>query len=258
MSALFLLLLTAFVYFMTRILMQAGAQKKEIVYLKEINQGMELLRHKEEEIQRYERMQSIGQMSSHIAHEFNNYLTPVLLYGEILESDDSISAQNQEMIHGIIKSVEEAAALSRRLLDFSRQDSYGEWIAQDLRREVAEACQVACRMVVDDDPKVLKALDSMLRDIPVKVEYCGHPAAALSLVQKQKNDYDMLLTDYQMPSMNGLELSAMIRRLNPQIRLVLMSGLDVSRFDWYLKNRMIDEFIPKTELGRRLKELVAN
>ncbi len=57
--------------------------------------------------------------------------------------------------------------------------------------------------------------------------------------------------------MNGLELSAMIRRLNPQIRLVLMSGLDVSRFDWYLKNRMIDEFIPKTELGRRLKELVA-
>ena len=175
-----------------------------------------------------------------------------------MESDDSISAQNQEMIHGIIKSVEEAAALSRRLLDFSRQDSYGEWIAQDLRREVAEACQVACRMVVDDDPKVLKALDSMLRDIPVKVEYCGHPAAALSLVQKQKNDYDMLLTDYQMPSMNGLELSAMIRRLNPQIRLVLMSGLDVSRFDWYLKNRMIDEFIPKTELGRRLKELVAN
>lgn len=259
MSALFLLLLTAFVYFMTRILMQAGAQIKEIVYLKEINQGMELLRHKEEEIQRYERMQSIGQMSSHIAHEFNNYLTPVLLYGEILESDDSISAQNQEMIHGIIKSVEEAAALSRRLLDFSRQDSYGEWIAQDLRREVAEACQVACRMVVvDDDPKVLKALDSMLRNIPVKVEYCGHPAAALSLVQKQKNDYDMLLTDYQMPSMNGLELSAMIRRLNPQIRLVLMSGLDVSRFDWYLKNRMIDEFIPKTELGRRLKKLVAN
>lgn len=150
MSALFLLLLTAFVYFMTRILMQAGAQKKEIVYLKEINQGMELLRHKEEEIQRYERMQSIGQMSSHIAHEFNNYLTPVLLYGEILESDDSISVQNQELIHGIIKSVEEAAALSRRLLDFSRQDSYGEWIVQDLRREVAEACQVACRMAPEN------------------------------------------------------------------------------------------------------------
>lgn len=429
MSALFLLFLIGFVYFITRILMRAEAQKKEIVYLKEINQGMELLRHKEEELLRYERMQSVGQMSSHIAHEFNNYLTPVMIYGEILESDATISSQNQEMIHGIIKSVEEAAALSRRLLDFSRQDSYGELINQDLRKEVSEACQVVERMapecvslvteistvplwvrgnkgmmshlllnlsnnafhamegkegvltirlfrvgreelpgdrmngipektredfagdfkgdwavlsvtdtgcgisrealdkifepfyttkrsgkgtglglsvvrnvmeavkgriwiesrvgvgtsftlffplmeprdfkdkkqkkgkfrrivVVDDDLEVLKALDTMLRDTLVKAEYCGHPAAALSLLQKRKEDYDMVLTDYQMPSINGLELSAMVRRLNPQIHLVLMSGLDRSQFDWYLKNGMIDDFISKTELGSRLKELM--
>jgi C4-dicarboxylate-specific signal transduction histidine kinase len=40
---------------------------------------MELLRHKEEELQHYQRIQSIGQMSSHIAHEFNNYLTPIIV-----------------------------------------------------------------------------------------------------------------------------------------------------------------------------------
>ena len=111
-------------------------------------------------------------------------------------------------------------------------------------------------MVVDDDLEVLKALDTMLRDTPVKAEYCGHPAAALSLLQKRKEDYDMVLTDYQMPSINGLELSAMVRRLNPQIHLVLMSGLDRSQFDWYLKNGMIDDFISKSELGSRLKDLM--
>lgn len=445
MSALSLLFLIGFVYFMTRILMQAEAQKKEIAYLKEINQGMELLQHKEEKLLRYERMQSVGQMSSHIAHEFNNYLTPVMIYGEILEGDDTISSQNQEMIHGIIKSVEEAAALSRRLLDFSRQDSYGELINQDLRKEVSEACQVVEKIVpetvslvtelfgtplwirgnkgmmshlllnlsnnafhamegkegvltirlfrmgreqlpgerkddasektgrdpkenlsdevlvisqedfsgdfkgdwavlsvtdtgcgisreamdkifepfyttkrsgkgtglglsvvrnvmeagkgririesrvgvgtsfilffpfiepwdfkdrrqekrefrrmvvVDDDPKVLKALDTMLKAISVKAECYDHPAAVLSLLQKRKEDCDVILTDYQMPSINGLELSAMIRRLNPQIHLILMSGLDRSQFDWYLKNGMIDDFIPKTELGSRLPELL--
>ena len=150
MSALFLFFLVVFVYFMTRLLMREEAQKREIAYLKEINQGMELLRRKEEEIQRYERMQSIGQMSSHIAHEFNNYLTPVMIYGELLEGDNDISPQNQELIHGIVRSVEEAAALSRRLLDFSRQDSYGERICQDLRREAAEACQVVGRMAPEN------------------------------------------------------------------------------------------------------------
>ena len=78
----------------------------------------------------------------------------------------------------------------------------------------------------------------------------------LSLLQKRKEDCDVILTDYQMPSINGLELSAMIRRLNPQIHLILMSGLDRSQFDWYLKNGMIDDFIPKTELGSRLPELL--
>ena len=40
----------------------------------------------------------------HIAHEFNNYMTPVLIYAELLENDDSISAENQEMIHEITGS----------------------------------------------------------------------------------------------------------------------------------------------------------
>ncbi len=418
MSAIFLVLLVAFVYFMTRMLTRAETQKKEIAYLKEINQGMELLRQKDEEIQRYERMQSIGQMSSHIAHEFNNYLTPVMLYGEILESDDQISPQNQELIHGIVKSVEEAAALSRRLLDFSRQDSYGELTDQDLRKEVMETCGIIRRMapkeisvmeelsdeplwvrgnkgmmshlllnlstnafhamegrkgvltirlfrmpqesqdpqnlsgdvtgdmavlsvsdtgcgiskeaqdkifepfyttkrsgkgtglglsvvqtvmkavngririeseigvgtsfvlsfpliepsglenakqekrifkkliVVDDDREVLKAAEAMLKTFSVEVECYDHPAAVASLLQKKRDYCDIILTDYQMPSINGLELAAMVRRLNPQIYLVLMSGLDSSQFDWYLKNKVIDEFVPKTQLSRNLKDLL--
>lgn len=421
MSALFLVFLVAFVYLMTRILTRAETQKKEIAYLKEINQGMELLRQKDEEIQRYERMQSIGQMSSHIAHEFNNYLTPVMLYGEILESDDQISPQNQELIHGIIKSVEEAAALSRRLLDFSRQDSYGKLTEQDLRKEVMEACQIIRRMapqgvsvieelsdevlwvqgnkgmmshlllnlsnnafhamegkkgiltirlfrvsqenevpcqdssgdipgdlavlsvsdtgcgiskeaqdkifepfyttkrsgkgtglglsvvqtvmkavngrirvesavgvgtsfilsfplikpsvledakqekrifrkliVVDDDKEVLKATETMLKAFSVKAEYYDHPAAVVSLLQKKKDYCDIILTDYQMPSINGLELAAMIRRLNSQIYLVLMSGLDSSQFEWYLENKVIDEFISKTDLSQNLMYLLKN
>ncbi len=78
----------------------------------------------------------------------------------------------------------------------------------------------------------------------------------LSLLQKHKNEYDMILTDYQMPSVNGLELAAMVRRLNPQIYLVLMSGLEDFRFDWHLKNGIIDEFIPKTELWDKLRKLL--
>ncbi len=76
--------MACFIFGITRSLMRTESQKKEIEYLKEINAGMELLRRREEELQHYQRVQSIGQMSSHIAHEFNNYLTPVFVYGELL------------------------------------------------------------------------------------------------------------------------------------------------------------------------------
>ena len=104
---------------------------------------MELLRHKDEEIQHYQRMQSLGQMSSHIAHEFNNYLTPAMVYGEILENDPDISADNRELIHGILNSINQAAGLSRRLLDFSRQDAVSAAMTgRNLTEDVTEALQM--------------------------------------------------------------------------------------------------------------------
>ncbi len=82
---------------------RAEAQKKEIAYLTEINRGMEAIARKNEEIRHYQRVQSMGMMSSHIAHEFNNYLTPVMLYGELLEGDESISEDNRELLGEIMK-----------------------------------------------------------------------------------------------------------------------------------------------------------
>ena len=94
------------------------SQYREIAYLKEINQGMEMVAKKNDEIRHYQRIQSLGMMASHIAHEFNNYLTPVLIYSELLENDDTISEENRQMIHEITDSVDKASDLSKKLLAF--------------------------------------------------------------------------------------------------------------------------------------------
>ncbi len=413
MSGLSLALIVLFVFIMTRARTRAASQKKEIAYLREINEGMELLRRKEEEIQHYQRIQSIGQMSSHIAHEFNNYLTPVLVYGELLESDAALSAENRELVSGILASAGQAAGLSRKLLDFSRQDSAAALTIQCLTDEVGEALDIIRRLVpqkielraeldeeplyargrsrmaehllmnlcnnafnamekdggtltvalkgvssegggdcpkgdwallsvsdtgcgigkdaldkifepfyttkgsgkgtglglsvvrnvvtaaggeirvesregagttfrlyfprvderealkprsvirgtdrvvvVDDDPEMLKSLASLMKRLGLKAECYGHPAAALSRLQDRKDDCGVLVTDYAMPSMNGLELAEIVRKLNPDIRLILISGMEDPRFDWYLKNQFIDAFILKSELPEKLKKMI--
>lgn len=120
----------------------AETQQKEITYLKEINQGMEMLAQKNNEIRHYQRIQSLGMMASHIAHEFNNYMTPVLIYAELLENDDSISAENQEMIHEITEAVDKASNLSRELLAFSRQDTGVRLELLNFTEEVEHAVSV--------------------------------------------------------------------------------------------------------------------
>ena len=112
-----------------------------------INQGMEMVAKKNDEIRHYQRIQSLGMMASHIAHEFNNYLTPVLIYSELLENDDTISEENRQMIHEITDSVDKASDLSKKLLAFSRQDTGIRLERLDFAQEVRKAMSVVRQLV---------------------------------------------------------------------------------------------------------------
>lgn len=132
--------------FLNRHLIRMETQRKEITYLRRINEGMELLRSKENELRHYRRVQSLGEMSSQIAHEFNNYLTPIMVFGEILDSDEALSEENREYTKEILKSAERGAALSRQLLDFSRQDVGIQMKSLCLTEEVRRASEMIAQL----------------------------------------------------------------------------------------------------------------
>jgi CheY-like chemotaxis protein len=70
-------------------------------------------------------------------------------------------------------------------------------------------------LVVDDEPLTNRALVHALNRANVKPTSTDSSATALELVQK--NHYDLLLLDYMMPGMDGLELYQHLRAL-PQYR----------------------------------------
>lgn len=58
-------------------------------------------------------------------------------------------------------------------------------------------------------------------------EYCGDaPDGELALPLIEKLKPDILITDIRMPFMNGLELSAIVRRMQPNIKIIILSGHD--------------------------------
>lgn len=77
-------------------------------------------------------------------------------------------------------------------------------------------------LVVEDDKNTCIALASILREEGYTVDICHDAHRALELLGAAS--YDVLLTDFVMPGMNGLELVGAAKELQGSLRCVMMSG----------------------------------
>jgi CheY-like chemotaxis protein len=68
-------------------------------------------------------------------------------------------------------------------------------------------------LLVDDNSLGLAARRSVLEELGHKVQTSGTPAEALDLCGKQR--FDVVVTDYKMPKMDGVEFIGRLRKLHP-------------------------------------------
>ena len=78
-------------------------------------------------------------------------------------------------------------------------------------------------LVVEDQEQVRAIVCSILNRHGYRVLEARGPAEAIALCEKNQ-PLDLLLTDVVMPAMGGRELAARIRALQPQVRVLFMSG----------------------------------
>jgi len=76
-------------------------------------------------------------------------------------------------------------------------------------------------LVVDDEPRVLDALEAVLA-AEFRVLRAGGGEAALEILATDA--VAVIVTDYRMPGMNGVELAGIVRERYPGLPVVLTSG----------------------------------
>ena len=78
--------------------------------------------------------------------------------------------------------------------------------------------------VVDDEPMLLELATVILEPEGYQVKSFRDPEMALQTFTKAKLRPALLITDYAMHSMNGMELVEEFRRLEPAQKILLVSG----------------------------------
>jgi DNA-binding NtrC family response regulator len=76
-------------------------------------------------------------------------------------------------------------------------------------------------VVVDDDPLLVEVCTMALEPY-YQVRGFINPSQALLFFRK--HSADILVTDYTMPGINGLELSRQVKQMHPNIKVMMISG----------------------------------
>jgi DNA-binding NtrC family response regulator len=79
-------------------------------------------------------------------------------------------------------------------------------------------------LIVDDDREVLSLVCGMLVDDNYNVLTANNGREAIQKSNDYKPDIHLLLSDFQMPEMSGVDLAVHISRARPTVKVLLMSG----------------------------------
>lgn len=104
-------------------------------------------------------------------------------------------------------------------------------------------------LVVDDDIELCQSAVSSLKEIGIQAEWALDGVTAVGMVEKhhiERDDYQIVLLDWKMPGMNGLETAKKIRKLlGDEVPILIISAYDWSDIEDEAKEAGAQGFISK-------------
>jgi len=100
----------------------------------------------EEQLRQSQKLEGIGLLAGGVAHDFNNILTGILGYANMLEPDADPGSTMQQGLQVIQQAAERAAELTRQLLSFARRGGH-QHVTVDVNSTVLEVVSLLTRTV---------------------------------------------------------------------------------------------------------------
>ncbi len=110
--------------------------------------------------------------------------------------------------------------------------------------------------LIEDDAMILRALERMLRPLFAELRSFADPHSAMD--EAAKSPPDLVISDYSLPQVDGIDVLAAVRAANPRVRTVLLSGnIPDDRIDAGVRDGLVDRFMTKPWSHDALIEVIS-
>jgi DNA-binding NtrC family response regulator len=115
--------------------------------------------------------------------------------------------------------------------------------------------------VIDDETDLVYLFKDALSQIDgVQVFAFTDPLLALEHFQTNHQNYRVVISDYRMPTMTGMELLSTVKDVNPAVTRIMMSAFEIQD-ELFQEFKCVDKFLQKpvlmTDLINEVRMLVS-
>src|SRR5688500_9728861 len=118
------------------------------------------------------------------------------------------------------------------------------------------AIQLPIILIVDDDPETLNLLRQLLLSFAYECEIMTTDSSVAALAMTAERRVVLVITDYNMPGINGVQLTGAIKATSPATRVAIITAYDVQEVARQAKADTADYVLPKPFVLPQLKQMI--
>ena len=114
-------------------------------------------------------------------------------------------------------------------------------------------------LVLDDDFDIVSLIKISLQKRRFNVYAFTDPFLALEHFEINSRDYGLVLSDVRMPGMPGFEFIRKVRKIEPNVKILLMSAFEISDLEFSRalpSDTKIDGFVQKPVSPKELVRVI--
>lgn len=112
-------------------------------------------------------------------------------------------------------------------------------------KKIKEWCNGVDILCVEDDFELRNSLVTLLSNFFNNIYVAGDGLEALRLYSERKGGFELILTDINMPNLNGVEFIEEVKKRNPAQKFVVLSAHDDDGYIRRLEEAGVDGFLRK-------------